>query len=361
VSFGTRFAESSAMVTTQRAPAPLHRRAPHAATRRLHHAAPSIDDVAQGISVMKMGQAGDGVKDIQAALNLLGMAHPPLAESGVFDQRTRNALIEYQQSKGLVPSGHFGRDSLVAMQTDDAFDPNGDWDPRTPNPSPRDRYAGRTDQPSNAPTTDSKPPANSTRAGVLRNEDDNARAMRRSGRSPDGKSIKLDVPWFSQWDRRTPRPGATACYRAAAAMARAGGAIVPSSSINRFEVATKEDDKGRIDSTPDKEKAATDYIDSQLAANRPVVAGVSYKSQHRFMNHDGGITDHYVTITGKGTDEKGTYYIANDPGTESREKGEAQKFYVDPATGILTRSGNPSATWEAERPGYVSAIVKNTN
>jgi hypothetical protein len=54
----------------------------------------------------------------------------------------------------------------------------------------------------------------------------------------------------------------------------------------------------------------TASIDSALDAGHPVIVGVHYKSDSH------GATDHYVTVTAKGTDDSGAkFYKANDPGT----------------------------------------------
>jgi hypothetical protein len=54
-------------------------------------------------------------------------------------------------------------------------------------------------------------------------------------------------------------------------------------------------------------------IDANLEAGKPVVVGVDYKAG---SNGGANGTDHWICVTGKGTDAKGrAVYFANDPGT----------------------------------------------
>lgn len=94
-------------------------------------------------------------------------------------------------------------------------------------------------------------------------------------------------------------------------------------------------------------------IDAELAQGRPVVVGVDYKAGSR-----GGAngTDHWMTINGRGRDERGEYYTALDPASTS---GEPMKMYVGSdgqlrggskhytTTGtlrVVAASGSPAAT-----------------
>lgn len=58
-------------------------------------------------------------------------------------------------------------------------------------------------------------------------------------------------------------------------------------------------------------------INANLAAGKPVVIGVNFKAG---SNGGANGTDHWVTVTGRGKDSKGTYYTINDPGSGTRHK-----------------------------------------
>ena len=79
---------------------------------------------------MMKGHSGPGVQDLQRILNQMG-ANPPLAEDGLFGPKTEAALVAFQTSAGAPnPNGRFGRDSLLAVQTNRAFWPEGGFDYR---------------------------------------------------------------------------------------------------------------------------------------------------------------------------------------------------------------------------------------
>jgi hypothetical protein len=75
-------------------------------------------------------------------------------------------------------------------------------------------------------------------------------------------------------------------------------------------------------------------IDAQLAAGKPVVFGVDYKG-------DSG-TDHWMTITGKGSDAKGPFYSVNDPAT-----GESLLMRPGPGGKLVADSSTTSRAYEA--------------
>jgi hypothetical protein len=69
------------------------------------------------------------------------------------------------------------------------------------------------------------------------------------------------------------------------------------------------------------------------------------------VSHSGGhhnvddLTDHFVCVTSRGTDEKGrVYYTFNDPGTRDAKLGSDtnrnNRFYVDSNTGKLYQEGH---------------------
>jgi peptidoglycan hydrolase-like protein with peptidoglycan-binding domain len=76
------------------------------------HAAPPLVSIEKGGAVARAGDEGEGVKDIQDALNREGAARPPLDASGRFDARTEAAVRAYQASHGLAADGRVGPETL---------------------------------------------------------------------------------------------------------------------------------------------------------------------------------------------------------------------------------------------------------
>ncbi|HEX8535822.1 MAG TPA: LysM domain-containing protein [Cystobacter sp.] len=175
----------------------------------------------------------------------------------------------------------------------------------------------------------------------------------------DSKAAKVKVPFFSQFEGgHGYTPSDTACFKAATAMAKAAGATVTGPD-RRIQLGTSENSKGQLTINPKKAAEGRKYIDQQLNANKPVVVGVSHKDAS--YNAD-GLTDHFVTITGRGTDAKGrTYYTFHDPGTKYASKGQDtnpnNRFYVDERTGGLYRPGS-AATGEITGRHYDVAMVR---
>ena len=102
-----------------------------------------------------------------------------------------------------------------------------------------------------------------------------------------------------------------------------------------IQVAYQEDKKGRVKTDPAQAKIAREYIDKKLESGQPVLVGASEKKIG--INHD-KMTDHFVTIIGRGYDKDGRlYYQYRDPGAEKDHS--LGKFYVDPHTGKLFKEG----------------------
>ena len=103
-----------------------------------------------------------------------------------------------------------------------------------------------------------------------------------------------------------------------------------------IQVAYKEDKNGRLQTDPTQARVAREYIDKKLESGQPVLVGVSHDKMG--INKD-KMTDHFVTIIGRGYDKDGRlYYQFRDPGTgESKSLG---KFYVDQNTGKLFKEGD---------------------
>ncbi|OJH41800.1 LysM peptidoglycan-binding domain-containing protein [Cystobacter ferrugineus] len=176
----------------------------------------------------------------------------------------------------------------------------------------------------------------------------------------DNKAAKkVQVPFYSQFEGgHGYTPSDTACFKAATAMAKAAGATVTGPD-QRIQLATGENSKGRLTVNAQKAAQGRNYIDQQLNAGKPVVVGVSHKDSN--YNAD-GLTDHFVTITGRGTDAQGrTYYTFHDPGTRHASKGQDtnpnNRFYVDERTGGLYRPGS-AATGEIVGRHYDVAMVR---
>ncbi len=192
-------------------------------------------------------------------------------------------------------------------------------------------------------------------AAVAKATGDPAAAAKATG---DPAAGKLNVPWYSQFDgKHVPDAGKKACFRASKAMAQAAGGKVLDVG-NRIQIATGEDKRGRISVNSDKARQGVNRINSQLSNGKPVVVGVSYKDSN--YNAD-KVTDHFVTITGKGTDQNGkTYYTFHDPGTRHGSAGKDtssnNRFYVDEATGKLYRPGSDGSGMAGKR--YEVSMVR---
>lgn len=65
---------------------------------------PSESDIAQGKKMMKMGMKGDSVAKIQQELKLTPV-------DSEFGKDTYNAVVKFQESKGLKPDGIVGKDT----------------------------------------------------------------------------------------------------------------------------------------------------------------------------------------------------------------------------------------------------------
>jgi LysM repeat protein len=177
--------------------------------------------------------------------------------------------------------------------------------------------------------------------------------------SKAGGEIRLDVPFYSQVPGGPQGPGhaqhGTACFQTAKAMAKAAGAEVLGPQ-HRIQVGLSEDSKGRLSVDQAKAAEGRAYVDAQLEKGKPVVVGVSHKDAS--YNAD-KLTDHFVTITGRGVDEQGrSYYTFNDPATRSEEKAKG-RFYVDEQTGNLYKPGKEAKGFVVDRHFEVAMVRKN--
>lgn len=325
---------------------------------------PDLGRVTHGVDVMMRGHRGESVKGLQAALNAAG-ARPPLDTDGIFGPKTEAALKQFQATaaaQGIMPGlqadGVFGTNTLIALQRFGMLNPGAQDDYR--------RMMGESTA-RRAPMVGEERPAGTVSAGQLAREAE-ARRSRPGGtidgpgapRGPTtpGGDVQLNVPWYSQFDgAHVPGAGSTACYRAARAMAKAYGVNVPAGTGNRIQVATGEDRNGRVSVSSSGVQRARSYIDQQLDQGKPVVVGVSHKDAN--YNQD-GITDHFVLVTGRGTDAQGrTFYTYHDPATTNRDKGTNNRFYVDGNTGNLVHQGSLASGYVRDRHTEMSMVVPN--
>jgi peptidoglycan hydrolase-like protein with peptidoglycan-binding domain len=170
--------------------------------------------------------------------------------------------------------------------------------------------------------------------------------------------VVLAVPWYSQYDStHVERAGDTACFRACRAMARAVGALVPADTHRSIQVATSEDDEGRVITTPERTAAARAYIDGELEKRRPVAVGVSHKKASYNTDH---ITDHFVLVYGRVQEAGGMVYLYNDPGTRHEATGRGGRFRVDAGNGNLVHDGAVAKGFVVARHTELSMVVRNT-
>ena len=172
-------------------------------------------------------------------------------------------------------------------------------------------------------------------------------------------ALQLRVPWYSQFDHvHVERAGPVACFRACRAMAKAVGVSVPAGTGNRLQVAISESRLGQVTTTPERTAEARRYIESELAAGRPVAVGVSHKDTS--YNAD-KITDHFVLVTGKGADEQGAYYAYHDPATRNEAIGRGQRFRVSDGSGNLIHEGSVASGYVYARHTEMSMVVRNVD
>ncbi|HEY7160592.1 MAG TPA: hypothetical protein VH815_05000 [Acidobacteriota bacterium] len=114
-------------------------------------------------------------------------------------------------------------------------------------------------------------------------------------------------------------------------------------SSDAIQVAYQEDFHGRVKADPGQAKIAREYIDKCLDKKLPVVVGASTEDNN--INND-KLTDHFVTIYGRGYDKDGKlFYKFKDPGN----RGKEGKLYVDQDTGKLFKQGTHGDDWRKVR------------
>ncbi|MFO0727306.1 MAG: hypothetical protein U1E65_26235 [Myxococcota bacterium] len=156
------------------------------------------------------------------------------------------------------------------------------------------------------------------------------------------KPIALNVPGINQFKYGADHgiDGATACFPTAVAQAEEYnrsklGARAPrlEGADEAIRVAYAEDEDGRTAVDSGQSARAHQYIDKCLEKGLPAVVGVSYAHE----DHNEKITDHFLTIDGRGYDEAGrAYYAYKDPG----DGGRAGKLYLDKNDEQLFKEGS---------------------
>lgn len=107
----------------------------------------------------------------------------------------------------------------------------------------------------------------------------------------------------------------------------------------RIQVALSEVVSGGVEIDGAAALRARDYIDACLDKGRPVIVGVSCVAIASERVNE-GITDHFVTISGRGLDDAGrVFYEFRDPGAG----GATGRLYVDPDSGKLFKPGATAA------------------
>lgn len=123
-----------------------------------------------------------------------------------------------------------------------------------------------------------------------------------------------------------------------------------------LRVALREDvERGDGSVVADREQLARAiaYIDRELEAGRPVIAGVSH-APGGFGNRD-GITDHWVVIVGR----SGGDYLFHDPGTSHACLGRGRFAAAEARDGNLTRAGAIASGPVVDRHFELTIVLRN--
>lgn len=303
----------------------------------------------------------DAANEARSLLRTLGFE---VAESGALDTALAAALREFQEDNGIAQTGSPDPATLSALRNN-AGAGTGAANLVSQGPRTFDFMEGAFGAPADSAST--------IKAGALAFAHARPTGRAATGATPTDLSdntvvaasktplqMRAPVPFYSQFEGgHGYTPGDKACAKAAKAMAAAGGAT-PGSMADRIQVGTSEDRLGRLKINPERAREANTYLDNQLAAGKPVVVGVSHADNR--INAD-GLTDHFVTITGKGVDERGrTFYAFADPATRNASKGadtNPNNRFIVGNDGKLVRDGSLSTGFVADRRFEMTAVVKN--
>lgn len=151
--------------------------------------------------------------------------------------------------------------------------------------------------------------------------------------SNDGNgNVRVNTPHVTQWN-------SIACKDASDLVARRTGGQ-PRGPDQRIQVAaSRPNSSAHVNVNPAGAKAGLDRINNELDKGHAVVVGLAHEDGGGHNRQTGGMTDHFVAITGRGTDEQGRrYYTFHDPATrDGADTNPHCRFYVDPNTGGLFR------------------------
>jgi hypothetical protein len=110
---------------------------------------------------------------------------------------------------------------------------------------------------------------------------------------------------------------------------------------------------------------AINYLDEELGKGNPVMVGVDYKSGHP-GNYD-NITDHWVVITARRTDEQGVYYTYMEVAhRDSKDislgtNTDKNRFYFDETGNYLVAIGPTVSSWGSVPIVTVIRGISNDN
>lgn len=328
----------------------------------------TVEDDASGNRTLTIGDMGPAVDQVQRALGL-----PEPQRTGIYDTDTFDAVAAFQAEHQLNPgpkSGQTGATTLRylrlegpgsvtledveagngVMQEGDVGRPVADLQRMLG--LPVSGISGFFDADTRRAVEAFQAQQDLAVSGTV---DASALGKLRSNR------IHVDVPFYSQYDgRHVERAGDTACMRACRAMGMRFGAQGNGGSI---QVATGENSNGTVNVNATRAREGREYIDSELRAGRPVIVGVSHKSP---SPHNEGITDHFVIITGRGTEADGrTWYSFHDPavglGRDSvgSDANPENRFYLEESTGKLIHQGAMETGYVVDRHFEVSQVRRN--
>jgi peptidoglycan hydrolase-like protein with peptidoglycan-binding domain len=254
---------------------------------------------------LSIGSSGSAVSRLQNSLKLAGF-DPGV--DGIFGKHTLKALKAFQKAHHIESrSGIAGPQTWLAL--------------------------GSAVPAQNADDFHAAPVARRQAAEGSAGPDRSTAAPAASPVKGGGPAVHVDVPWISEG------PPWTECKPTSIRMAALAGAHA--NENNRL-------------TNPAQERA---YIDSELNAHRPVVVGVDHQ-------YGSGSKRHVVVITGRGTDDNGTYYTFNDPGSGGAAEGKdtrlQNRFRVAPDGSLFRAAVIPGPGQKVVNQQYnVWSVMKN--
>ncbi len=270
-------------------------------------AQPAAPTALQG-PVLKLGAYSEASRLLQVALHEAG--EDPGTPAKTFGNRTDRALRAFQKKHGLPETGQTDAKTWAALLE----------------AAPKALKGG-------VPKEAAQDPRFIPGAPVKPAPEQARRTLEHALVVPEEERkelVQLDVA-------HKPQKGKTDCRDTALAMVATALGVphVEDRQKKRHHVATGEDTHGRVQMDATKLRTAMADIDAELDAGRPVVAGVSHTAGLTY--NDDELTDHFVTIVGRGYDDDGRlYYSFHDPGLRD---GANLRFYVDQASGKLFKVG----------------------